>query len=462
MALTSSRPNPDAPKTISIGDVRALEQPGKLLDATVELPEPVREAIGFEGLGPSSEVELGKHTAKSVRQQWPWSRQMHWIGTAIALSVDDVASARLLLRELPPNGEAEATEPRTEPTPFSLEGNLRLLAAGKPVADWSALEQMMVGEDASPWLIARLRYRHLSLAGDPTGARESLQESRSQATRWVNLQLVHNLTFAGLVLVGFLLLVSWPLLKRVVARARRSYLAMPPAPPFRPDSLKRVVAWWFLAHLALGVALGVLAGVAPQWFIISLVANSLLDGAVALTLMQSTARRAGDHSPITMPLRLNRLTLVGGSWSIPLWIVGGLAVCLFFTTVGFVLNLSLFGAPSETQSAIHVMERLTSPADIALAIASVCAVAPLVEEIIFRGYVYQTVRAWTGPTLAMMLSGLLFGLVHLDPANLLPLAALGAGLAFVYEWSGSLWIPIAIHGLFNLITVVRTFTLVGV
>lgn len=77
----------------------------------------------------------------------------------------------------------------------------------------------------------------------------------------------------------------------------------------------------------------------------------------------------------------------------------------------------------------------------------VCVCAPLAEEFLFRGYIFGSLRSngfWT----AAILTGLMFGLVHVlgSPiAFILPLAALGAGLCFIREKTGSLYPCMALH-----------------
>ena len=82
-----------------------------------------------------------------------------------------------------------------------------------------------------------------------------------------------------------------------------------------------------------------------------------------------------------------------------------------------------------------------------------CVGAPLAEEVIFRGYIYGVAKRFAGIPLAVVFSGLLFGAVHMNLAALLPLTILGIILALAYEYTGSLWGPIAIHFCFNAVTV---------
>lgn len=77
----------------------------------------------------------------------------------------------------------------------------------------------------------------------------------------------------------------------------------------------------------------------------------------------------------------------------------------------------------------------------------VCAVAPLAEELFFRGFVFGALRR-RGLPLAAGVSGVLFGLAHVASSPIgfiVPLAVLGVLLCLVYERTGSLYPPIALH-----------------
>ncbi|SHI41383.1 hypothetical protein SAMN02745181_0070 [Rubritalea squalenifaciens DSM 18772] len=82
-------------------------------------------------------------------------------------------------------------------------------------------------------------------------------------------------------------------------------------------------------------------------------------------------------------------------------------------------------------------------------IIGACIVAPLCEEIIFRGYLYSVTKRYTGPIFAAICTGVLFGAVHGEVWSFIPLSILGIILACVYEFTGSLWSSILTHALFN-------------
>jgi len=80
---------------------------------------------------------------------------------------------------------------------------------------------------------------------------------------------------------------------------------------------------------------------------------------------------------------------------------------------------------------------------------SAIVVAPLAEELIFRGYVYGVLKRFTDGYFAAFGSALIFAIVHMHVGTLIPLFALGLVLVAAYEVTGSLLVPIFIHALFN-------------
>lgn len=84
---------------------------------------------------------------------------------------------------------------------------------------------------------------------------------------------------------------------------------------------------------------------------------------------------------------------------------------------------------------------------------AVVGMAPLVEEMVFRGMAYPMLKRVAGAPLAVFGTSLLFALVHGHIGVLLPLMLFSALLILAYERSGCLWVPTAMHAVFNGINV---------
>ncbi len=88
-----------------------------------------------------------------------------------------------------------------------------------------------------------------------------------------------------------------------------------------------------------------------------------------------------------------------------------------------------------------------------------CVAAPLFEELVFRGFIFNALLRYTPLWVATVVSAAIFGLAHGigQPGNagaLVPLAASGLVLALVYAYSRSLTASMITHALFNTFTVV--------
>ena len=82
----------------------------------------------------------------------------------------------------------------------------------------------------------------------------------------------------------------------------------------------------------------------------------------------------------------------------------------------------------------------------------VCVIAPIAEEVFFRGYFFNALRSWRGLWPAAILTGLVFGAIHIGSAPvpfLVPLAVFGFVLCLLYWRTGSLYPCIALHALNN-------------
>jgi membrane protease YdiL (CAAX protease family)/uncharacterized RDD family membrane protein YckC len=95
---------------------------------------------------------------------------------------------------------------------------------------------------------------------------------------------------------------------------------------------------------------------------------------------------------------------------------------------------------------------------IGIAVAAVLAVvvlAPIAEEIFFRGFFFAGLRSRWSLWPSALLSGAIFGLVHAPtgPTAAIPLAGLGVGLAWLYNKTGSLWPCILAHFLNNALAI---------
>ena len=84
--------------------------------------------------------------------------------------------------------------------------------------------------------------------------------------------------------------------------------------------------------------------------------------------------------------------------------------------------------------------------------------APFFEEVFFRGVLLRALArlfgrwgGWVGPTLAIVISGVLFGLAHAESLQLLGLAVFGVVLGAVSYRTGRLGMNVVAHASFNIL-----------
>ncbi len=138
-----------------------------------------------------------------------------------------------------------------------------------------------------------------------------------------------------------------------------------------------------------------------------------------------------------------RSVVLGLGLSIPAWIGAQLIGAVIIRL------LELVGMRPDA----GVAEEALARADPAILVVALVIVAPIAEEIFFRGVVYNAWLREYGPTRALSGSAVLFGFIHGSVFLFVPILALGVVLALVYRRTGSLPAAIALHAGFNGITV---------
>lgn len=236
----------------------------------------------------------------------------------------------------------------------------------------------------------------------------------------------------------------------------------PPELPERPEGLpplrtgadrwKPWTAWLAIAAaLAVPLVLGIFAGAGvaaaggsleelPPGVLIGLTfAQDVGFIAVPLLLAAWLATR-----PTAMDFGLRRPDRV--------WVAIGL---LFAVYVGFIVLSGIWVEALGIEQRDTLPDELgvkDSTVNLVLVLILVTVMAPVAEEFLFRGYIFRALRNWRGVWPAAILSGVLFGAIHIGSSPvgfIVPLAILGIGLALLYHWTGSLYLPVALHALNN-------------
>jgi uncharacterized protein len=108
---------------------------------------------------------------------------------------------------------------------------------------------------------------------------------------------------------------------------------------------------------------------------------------------------------------------------------------------------------TDVQEVVKIFQNASEPSQRIAIIVLAVVVAPVAEELAFRGYVYGVLKRFFGAIPSLCFSGVMFALIHLNAPALLPLFLLACVFTIAYEVSGSLLVPMAMHALFNTLNI---------
>ena len=93
-----------------------------------------------------------------------------------------------------------------------------------------------------------------------------------------------------------------------------------------------------------------------------------------------------------------------------------------------------------------------------LVFISVVIAAPLIEEVLFRGLLFGSLKELIGLPGAIILSGVIFGALHgTSVGTVIATSTAGIALAYIYAMSKNIVHTMIAHGLLNLIVLCRVF-----
>ena len=110
----------------------------------------------------------------------------------------------------------------------------------------------------------------------------------------------------------------------------------------------------------------------------------------------------------------------------------------------------------ERQMLEPVVAFLENPKMLVPSLLMIAVTPAICEELLFRGYIQRQFERSAGIDWSIALSGILFGVYHLQPTKVLPLALLGCYFAFLTWRSGSLVPAMVAHFCQNALAIVAT------
>lgn len=130
--------------------------------------------------------------------------------------------------------------------------------------------------------------------------------------------------------------------------------------------------------------------------------------------------------------------------------ISGIFLLLLSQTITITIE-QLIGIPAESANTTYITEMIISfPIFMLLPVIY----APILEEIIFRKFLFGSVNRKWGLIAAYMISAFVFGLVHFDLPHLLTYFGMGIVLAFLYHRTGRIIVPMIAHGGMNLLVLI--------
>lgn len=122
---------------------------------------------------------------------------------------------------------------------------------------------------------------------------------------------------------------------------------------------------------------------------------------------------------------------------------------------------------NEDQKQLVGFENVNGPVELSMVFLGLVILAPLAEEIIFRGYFYGELRRKIGWVVSAVLTSVFFGILHLQLgsgnaplwAGLLDTFVLSMVLCYLREITGSIWYGVGIHSIKNFLAFILLFVL---
>lgn len=257
--------------------------------------------------------------------------------------------------------------------------------------------------------------------------------------------LIFNNILMGL---GVVVLFIW-----IVAQMRKSGKYRLKNVPLRRNSI-------YPASLVLFFVGWQLVGVAACWLLMKCGLHELQAGILGATIGQVVAIPAAiifvHHSFSRGVQRGIGLTLRRPLHDTARGVVGFLAIFPVCMTLGWTVTwileqLSIKCTPHEL---IQALPQISAGWKVVV-IISAGVLAPIIEEIFFRGLLQSALRRIVSPWVAVIITSVIFAAVHTSQPQYIPaLFVLAVVLGYNYERCGRLWPSILMHVLFNATTLV--------
>ena len=212
-----------------------------------------------------------------------------------------------------------------------------------------------------------------------------------------------------------------------------------------PDALVAIVLATFLAGLGVSAVLRhAEKGHAVK--IEQVIPGSLIFVVIVVGVVGFLHYRGLQVAPQLGLGRVSALRVVG-------WALGLVFVAFALSAIANLLTMSALQGRVEQQPLVQLFRDVAQRQDrgaIAQIIFAGAVLAPVCEEFLFRGFFYAVGKRYLGPLASGFVTALLFAGIHQSLTAFAGLFVLALCLTLAYERTGSLFVPIGMHALYNL------------
>ena len=171
--------------------------------------------------------------------------------------------------------------------------------------------------------------------------------------------------------------------------------------------------------------------------------------AAVMILITGINRKRGDSWSGGFGMGLRQLKTLALA---PLVYLAALPLLLLASNISLLLLKHLFGIDPELQDVAKIFAGAPSVLKVLYTVMAIGA-APLYEEIMFRGLVFPYFVKHTSLAQGTLLVSILFAVMHFHLPSFAPLLLLSAVLCLAYWRTGSLWVSIGVHVIFNAVSI---------
>lgn len=133
-----------------------------------------------------------------------------------------------------------------------------------------------------------------------------------------------------------------------------------------------------------------------------------------------------------------------------------LLLLLIGATIVFIIGLYVpFNKTINT--VFRTQDAITNPFENLLFFAGAISIGPILEEILFRGMILRGLLTTKSPISAILISSLLFGVIHIKPIQIINGFILGLFIGWIYYKTRSIGVTIIIHSISNLTVVICNY-----